>query len=77
MNSGYWFRICLDISEAWDVCRQVVQGEPNDDPNVPVYDCLAQEEETEEEKAERCHPSLYENMCRNSLLSYYAQMRES
>jgi len=53
MDSGYWFVLCLDIQEVWDMCRPESKTSK---PNMPEYICEAVEfEETEEERAERCH----------------------
>ena len=46
LASGYWFVICLDIQQAWDVCANI-ESEPSD--IVPEYDCPEVDyEETEE-----------------------------
>ena len=73
LESGYWFVICLDIQQAWDVCASV-ETEPKD--IVPEYDCPEQtEDETESDRNIRCHRTLHENLCRNRVLNYFAQLR--
>lgn len=75
LASGYWFVICLDIQQAWDVCANI-EAEPTD--IVPEYDCPeVNYEETEEESNKRCHKMLHENVCRNHMLNYFAQMRDT
>ena len=45
---------------------------------MPEYDCPSVEfEETEEETNRRCHKLLHENVCRNHMLNYFAQMRDT
>ena len=62
LNSGYWFVVCLDIARAWDVCHF---GPDANTELAPILACEALENETEEQRAERCHKGLRENKCRN------------
>lgn len=45
---------------------------------VPAYDCPAVDfEESQMEQNLRCHRALHENLCRNKMLQYFAQMRRT
>ena len=74
LNSGYWFVVCLDIARAWDVCHF---GPDANTELAPILACEALENETEEQRAERCHKGLRENKCRNQILNYFARVREA
>lgn len=77
MHSGYWLILCLDIQQSWELCR--------DEETVPseiVYEFVCPdgedfEDETEEDRKARCHVPMYENYCRNHMLQYFAQMRQT
>ena len=51
----------------------------NDDEEDECVDDVAgvAEEETEEEYNKQCHRALHENLCRNKMLQYFAEMRQT
>ena len=67
LQSGYWIEVCDQIETAWDFCRLDSEDRSINKPDFDITTCA--DGETVDDLCE----DLWEELCRNSILGYYAE----